>query len=130
MGTCDPATMTCSSIGCTKDTDCPAADFCKSDGTCTPKLPNGKACDASSQCQSDLCQDKVCNGLVASGNGLICAVTGGAGSSGDDGAFGVLGLMLAAAGLARRRRGGSNRGESPWVVTGSSRLDRPRSMRS
>jgi MYXO-CTERM domain-containing protein len=126
QGTCDLTTMTCSSKGCTKDADCPSGDFCKSDGTCTPKLPNGKPCDAPSQCISATCEDKLCSALSPSGNGLLCAATPAGGDAGD-GAFGLVGLMLAAAGLARRRRrvpGGFAVGGRPLIQAGSSPLHR------
>ncbi len=104
-GVCDPASDRCGSAACTKDSDCPSGDYCRSDGTCVTKVSEGGACDGSNQCVDGDCQDEVCQGLIASGNGLFCAAARvGAGSQGEGGAFGLVGLMLAAAGLARRRR--------------------------
>jgi hypothetical protein len=104
-GTCDLVKNVCGkpATGCTKDADCPEADFCATDGTCKPKLPDGKACTGSNQCQSDACNNKVCDSLQAAGNGLICAARPGGDGSGGAGVA-LLGLMFAAAGLARRRR--------------------------
>ena len=103
QGTCDLTARICSPKGCATDAECPDGHYCKSGGSCAPKLPDGQACDAGDhQCKSGSCDSKVCSGFVASGNGLICAAT--PGGSGGDGAFGLIGLMLAAAGLARRRR--------------------------
>ena len=53
---------------------------------------------------SNDCSNGVCSGVIGSGNGLVCAA-GRPGGSGGDAPAGVLGLMLAAAALARRRRG-------------------------
>jgi len=103
QGTCDLTARICSPKGCATDAECPDGHYCKSGGSCAPKLPDGQACDAGDhQCKSGSCDSKGCSGFVASGNGLICAAT--PGGSGGDGAFGLIGLMLAAAGLARRRR--------------------------
>jgi MYXO-CTERM domain-containing protein len=99
-GTCDALKQTCSS-GCMSDSDCPANDFCKSDGSCAPKLPDGAACTAENQCKSGACDDHKCDGLIPSGSGLSCAA---APATGGDGGMALVGLMLAAAGLSRRRR--------------------------
>ena len=107
-GTCDVTTQTCSKPtgpgGCKVDHDCPSGDFCKSDGVCTPKLPDGAACSGAAQCKSGACNDKKCDGLSPSGNGLLCAASPGSASSGDGDGAALFGLMLAAAGVARRRR--------------------------
>jgi MYXO-CTERM domain-containing protein len=103
--TCDVATHKCAPqlpTGCTSDAQCGANDYCKA-GACTPKQPVGALCDAPNQCQSNMCESNKCDDVIASGNGLACAVQN-AGSSDDDGAFAALGLAIAAAGLARRRR--------------------------
>ncbi len=104
---CNTMTMKCGSTPqCQKDSDCPNEQFCQTTThTCSPLLPIGQACTASSQCQSDDCSGnpKVCSGIIGSGNGLICAA-GQPGSTGGNVPAGVLGLMLAVAALARRRR--------------------------
>jgi uncharacterized repeat protein (TIGR01451 family) len=103
-GSCDVATNTCAPTGCKVDDDCATGDFCKSDGVCTPKRPDGQRCTASNQCLTDACDDQICDGLTPSGGtGLTCAAGAATGSGSGPGA-GLLGLMLAAAGLARRRR--------------------------
>ncbi len=96
---CDPVQHTCT--GCATDSDCPADDFCAPDGACTLRLPTGSTCDRSAQCQGDLCLGDVCSAPVGSGNGATCAARG-TGSSGSEGAAGVLGLVLAAILLSRR----------------------------
>jgi hypothetical protein len=108
-GVCNLGTGTCgeSDAGtpCVGDTSCPVADFCATNGMCTPKEPLGGACTRANECQSGDCTSSVCNGIVASGNGLICSVRD-AGSSGGEGSAGMFGLLLAlaGAGLARRRK--------------------------
>jgi hypothetical protein len=119
---CDGKSMSC--VSCNGDNGSKATDPCPTTtapfcftmgsmaGTC------GK-CTASSQCEnaSDVCDSDtgVCGppqgltGITASGNGLICAAREPGRSSGD-GAAGILGLMLAAAGLARRSRDRAKRG--------------------
>jgi hypothetical protein len=103
-GDCDTTKQKCAGgpVPCAADTGCAAGDFCEA-GSCVPKLPVGAACDRSSQCQTAACDDQVCNGVVGSGNGLICAARPTGGPDGD-GSVALLGLMLAAAGMARRRR--------------------------
>lgn len=100
-GTCDIAKQVCGSSGCKSDDECPATDFCAADGACKPKLPDGQACAGANQCQSGACHEKVCDSIIATGNGIACAARPGGGAG--DGVA-VLGLMLAAAGIARRRR--------------------------
>jgi MYXO-CTERM domain-containing protein len=123
--TCDPTTMTCmqpsmsasSSSGsmgnCITDSDCPSNDYCKGGnagtggnsgaggGNCTPKLGIGQSCTRPTECQSGDCTANVCSDTTGSGNGVICAASPRGDSSG--GAAGLFGLVLAAAGLARRR---------------------------
>src|SRR6185295_8836761 len=100
---CDTTTQKCAGtpVTCTTDAGCPAGDFCKA-GTCVPKLPVGAACDRGAECQTLECDAHVCNGVVSSGNGLICAARPAGGPEGD-GSAALFGLVLAAAGLARRR---------------------------
>jgi MYXO-CTERM domain-containing protein len=104
---CDPKAMVCGPH-CQTDADCNMMpdtnepQFCASDGTCKPKLPDGEMCTANNQCLNGDCAGSVCSSVIGSGNGLICAARS-AGPSGGGGA-GLLGLALAAAGLARRRR--------------------------
>lgn len=99
---CDMATMVCAPpAGCVTDADCPSGDFCK-DGACTPKLPDGSACDRATQCQSALCSDKVCDNIVVEGNGILCSAQ----PANDNGSgFGwMLGGALGLLAAARRRR--------------------------
>ena len=109
-GTCIVTTQLCSPVigpsGCKTDSDCKEGNFCKSDGTCSPKLPDGATCSGATQCKSGACDSQKCDGLIASGAGLLCAASPGSGSpgSGDGTGAALLGLMLATAGLARRRR--------------------------
>jgi hypothetical protein len=96
-GTCGPP------AGCTSDAGCPAGDYCGSGGTCTPKMPTGSSCSANDQCQTNDCELGVCSStVVASGNGLVCTARPGD-ARGEDTGAGVA-LLLAALGLARRRR--------------------------
>ncbi len=90
---------------CKTDNDCADSEYCKSDGTCSLKRPNGDQCASSNQCQSGACEDEVCDSLVASGNGLACAVRTVNGSNEGAGAA-AFGMMLAAVGLFRKRRSG------------------------
>ncbi|HEX3853662.1 MAG TPA: hypothetical protein VHW01_22005 [Polyangiaceae bacterium] len=102
--TCDQTTMTCTTTtasGCMSDADCPSADFCPSDGTCTPKLPMGTTCAGPNQCQSGNCTDAVCSTIVGLGGGCAMRPTGGSNGSG---AAGMFALLLAAVSIARRRR--------------------------
>ena len=112
--TCDSMTMTCmmsssssssSSSGstgnCVTDADCTSGDFCQNDN-CVPKLGIGQACTRPTQCQSADCTGNVCSDTIGSGNGVICSASPGRSSS-SGGTAGLFGLMLAAAGLARRR---------------------------
>jgi hypothetical protein len=102
-GSCDPTTRTCTPPpSCTKDEDCKAGDFCKM-GACLPQLPSGAACTAATQCQSGACEDGVCNDIVGVGSGL-CATQAPGGGGGAGGGAALAGLLLAACGLARRRR--------------------------
>jgi MYXO-CTERM domain-containing protein len=99
---CDQTTMTCATAGgCKSDAECPSGDFCASDGTCSPKLPTGTACSGSNQCQSADCTANVCSTIVGLGGG--CATRPSSGSNGP-GAAGMFALLLAFAGLARRRQ--------------------------
>jgi hypothetical protein len=100
---CDKARGVCGSAGCTKDSECPEANYCAADGSCKPKLPDGDPCAANNQCLSDACHSKICDGIVAQGNGVACAARPSERDGGGTGAA-ILGVMLAAAGLARRRR--------------------------
>jgi hypothetical protein len=100
---CDSAKMVCGAPGCAGDSDCPAADYCAATGTCTPKGPLGATCAGNNQCQSADCVGSVCSAIVGSGNGLTCAARPGNDTTRDEGGA-MFGLMLAAAGLARRRR--------------------------
>ena len=102
---CDQTTMTCATTtstgGCSTDADCQSGDFCASDTTCTPKLPMGMACSTPNQCQSNDCTNSVCSTIV--GLGGACA-TRPAGSSNGPGGAGMFAVLLAGAGLLRRRR--------------------------
>ena len=91
-------------VTCDEDTDCPSGDFCKSDGTRSPKLPDGSACTTSNQCRNDDCEETTCTSFTASGNGLLssCSVGEGRGARGSGG-LALLGLALGAA-VARRRK--------------------------
>ncbi|MFT3768517.1 MAG: hypothetical protein QM820_23980 [Minicystis sp.] len=102
-GNCDETLQVCGKPGCKVDADCKASEFCRADGACTPKFDDGEACTAANQCQSGACQDKVCDALIASGNGLLCSASPASGG-GEGTSVALLGLMLASAGLARRRR--------------------------
>ncbi|APR80972.1 Hypothetical protein A7982_06319 [Minicystis rosea] len=103
---CDTATQLCgkpTNPGCTVDTDCKSTEFCRADGACTTKHDDGETCSGANQCQSGACVDKICDSIVASGNGLLCAAQ--PSSDGGSGrAATLIGLMLATAGLVRRRR--------------------------
>jgi len=101
---CVAASMNCEPPGfCTGDSACSPADFCNSSGACTPKLPSGAACTGADQCQSAACDQGVCDGITASGNGVLCTASS-APRSGDGDTVAIFGLALAAAGLSRRRR--------------------------
>jgi hypothetical protein len=96
---CDTTTMVCVSPDAGTDAGADA-------GADAGLLPVGAACTSSAQCADDDCSSGVCGGVViGSGNGLVCAMRAGKGGSDGDGAFGLVGLLLAAAGVARRRRG-------------------------
>ncbi len=98
----DATTSVDGAVVCHKDTDCSTDDYCGSSGVCTPKLPTGATCERESECQSGDCASGVCSTVVSSGNGLFCAVReSGSQGGGRDG--GVFGLMLALAGVGRRR---------------------------
>jgi hypothetical protein len=101
-GACDTAKQICGSGGCTSDDECAANEFCAADGACKPKLPDGKACTGDNECKSGSCHDKRCDTAFASG-GVICAARPGD-RSGEGAGAAFVGLVLAAAGLARRRR--------------------------
>lgn len=101
---CDVAAGLCAGL-CLADVECPQSAFCKDDGTCVSKLSDGSTCDTSNQCASTACEAGFCapkDHVIPIGSGLFCAL--GAGRTGDDTGVVVLGLLLAAAGLARRRR--------------------------
>jgi MYXO-CTERM domain-containing protein len=111
---CNTMTMLCGGTpACTTDADCHSDQFCKMESgmgggsttgnACVPKLPIGDTCSAASQCLSNDCSNKVCSGVIGSGNGLICAAGQPGGSNGGAPA-GLLGLALAAVAVARRRR--------------------------
>jgi hypothetical protein len=106
MGACDASTGTCGVVHCAKDADCPQGDYCKTDGTCALKQPDGKACDAANQCLSNSCATQLCgNGFVPSGSGVFCTMPAlGPGGSHSEDAAGLLLLLLAVGGVARRRR--------------------------
>jgi len=99
---CDETKKVCGS-GCKADGECAPNQYCKSDGTCSLKRPDGDKCAGANQCQSGGCENEVCDSVLASGNGLACSVRAVNGSNGGAGAA-VFGVMLAAAGLFRRRR--------------------------
>ena len=99
---CDTASQLCAPDGCTSDSECPATDYCAADGECTPKHGDGEACGGDNQCQSDTCRAEVCDSIVGSGNGVICAARPTRDGSGEGAAMTLIGLALA--GLARRRR--------------------------
>jgi hypothetical protein len=101
--TCDTTKGVCGAQGCTKDADCQTTEFCAADGACKPKLPDGDPCAANNQCQSAACHSKVCDGILAQGNGVACAARP-SGSDGQGTGAVIFGVMLAMAGLARRRR--------------------------
>lgn len=103
-GSCNKDTRVCGS-GCTTDSDCADAEYCKSDGTCSLKRPDGDECSNANQCMSGACEDEICDSLVPSGSGIACAVRAPSGTTEGAGAA-ALGMMLAAAGLFRRRRSG------------------------
>jgi MYXO-CTERM domain-containing protein len=100
---CFPTSMTCVSH-CQSDADCPSTDYCETEnGSCMPKQPDGKPCSANDQCTSGACSQSVCGGpAIGSGNGLICAAPASQDPRGAG--LAVWGLLLAVAGLARRRR--------------------------
>jgi hypothetical protein len=109
---CDSTTAACAA-GCASDEACDPGDYCKSDGSCSPKLPTSSRCAATNQCQSGDCVKGVCNTIVGSGAGLLCAVRSvGSSSSSVPCLFGI---FLVASGLARRRR----------RVSGATRQQRP-----
>jgi Cys-rich repeat protein len=89
--------------GCKVDSECAAGDYCKSDGLCTPKLPTGATCGGANQCLSGVCDQSTCDGLIASGSGILCAAGPAPGSFEGMGAA-ISGIALAMAGLMRRRR--------------------------
>jgi MYXO-CTERM domain-containing protein len=101
---CDPQSTKCMpAVKCHTDADCKSSEFCDMSQGCLPKLPDGSTCSASDQCVNGDCDHSVCTSIIGSGNGLVCAAHP-AGSSGGEGAAGLLGLALAAAGVRRRRR--------------------------
>ena len=75
--------------------------------TCADKQPDGQPCSGNDACLNGFCDTSanpsVCASIIGSGNGLICAARPG-GSSGGEGAGGLLLVGLAVAGLSRRRR--------------------------
>ncbi len=115
-GVCNTTTNTCGTgmpPGCTSDGDCPKDDFCRSDGVCTPKFADDAPCTAADQCLSGGSDNGKCDSIIASGNGLICAVrpaVGVGGGSGTDGGPLLYGMALAVAGLMRRRSSRSRSG--------------------
>jgi uncharacterized repeat protein (TIGR01451 family) len=104
-GHCDTATQLCGQPAtmCKVDSECKTREYCATDGTCQPTKPDGQACMGDHECQSGSCHDSKCDSILASGNGVICAAGPSDRSDGGAGAA-LVGLVLAAAGLARRRR--------------------------
>jgi MYXO-CTERM domain-containing protein len=100
---CFPTSMTCVTH-CQQDSDCPSTDYCEPEtGSCMPKQPDGKPCSGNNQCQLGDCAESVCGGpAIGSGNGLLCAAPASQDPRGTG--LAVWGLLLATAGLARRRR--------------------------
>ncbi|HEY2406477.1 MAG TPA: hypothetical protein VGI10_10775 [Polyangiaceae bacterium] len=121
QGSCNPMTQTCGMVTgtepdagidagtgpgpvpeCMIDADCPQGYFCNGNA-CVAKLPTGASCSAVNQCQSNDCRDSRCSSIIGQGAGVLCS-TGPVGSPSSGGRAAFLGLMLALAGLARRRQ--------------------------
>ncbi len=102
--TCAGTSMTCVPTGCSNDSECPTGDWCNTmTAACLPKLPSGSDCSAADQCISGACDNGACDGIVASGNGVLCSASPAQGQ-GDGSGLAAFGLALAAAALTRRRR--------------------------
>ena len=64
---CNGTALTCPT-SCASDAGCIAADFCEvATGTCKPRLAQGSACTAASQCASGSCADGVCCDTACAG---------------------------------------------------------------
>ncbi len=104
---CDAEAGLCAAL-CLADSECPQDAFCKSDGECVSKLTDGSTCDAANQCLSAACDSGVCapqDHTIPVGSGLFCALRPATpGAPSQDRAVLLLGLLLGAAGLARRLR--------------------------
>ncbi|HEX7454189.1 MAG TPA: hypothetical protein VF294_17975, partial [Polyangiaceae bacterium] len=100
---CDATTETCGGTACAADGDCAATEFCGIGGVCAPKLPTGRTCDRSAECQTNDCNRNVCSAVVAQGNGLLCAVSAPGSSDGKRSSGVLLLLAIAGLGIARRR---------------------------
>ncbi len=98
---CDADTMKCATA-CSNETDCTTGEYCAPSG-CSLRLPTGGVCSTSNQCLSHDCHDGVCSTVVGSGAGQACA-TNATGAPGSDWGVGIVGLLLSATILARRRR--------------------------
>jgi hypothetical protein len=100
---CNPFTKECVATPiCTKAAQCPTGEACVA-GECVPRVPDGSACTTSDECQSGDCESGVCNSIVATGAGPCAASPSAPGGEGG-GRAALLGLLLAACGLRRRRR--------------------------
>jgi MYXO-CTERM domain-containing protein len=76
---CDIGNVLCAK-GCRADVDCTdPGQFC-SGGVCVPKLGNGSACDAPSQCSTENCVDHFCCDTACNGQCESCNQAGAVGT--------------------------------------------------
>lgn len=90
---------------CAVDAECPATDYCQSNGECVGKLSDGQTCGGANECQSAICEDGVClapDQIRPVGHGLLCATR--AGDTSHDNPLVIVGLLTAMSALLARRR--------------------------
>ncbi|MBK6513889.1 MAG: DUF4215 domain-containing protein [Polyangiaceae bacterium] len=75
---CDAGSGDCAP--CADDTDCQTGSYCDPNEECVPKLPDGDACTAGNECESDSCVDDVCCDSLCDGTCEACNVIGSEGA--------------------------------------------------